>query len=82
MPVLVLAGDRDLVTPARTARPSRSCCPDAELVIVPDAGHLVMLERPETVTDRLRATCWHASGAVPAAANVGPVWKHRSSAGG
>ena len=27
--------------------------PDAELVIVPDAGHLVMLEHPEVVNDRL-----------------------------
>jgi hypothetical protein len=38
-------------------------------VIVPDAGHLVMLEHPQTVTDRL-ADLLVRSGTVPGA-NVG-----------
>ncbi|GAA3374463.1 alpha/beta hydrolase [Streptomyces sannanensis] len=53
VPVLVLAGDRDLVTPSSHSEAIADLLPDAELVIVPDGGHLVMLEHPETVTDRL-----------------------------
>ncbi|EHM27302.1 putative hydrolase [Streptomyces sp. W007] len=53
VPVLILAGDKDLVTPSSHSEAIADVLPDAELVIVPDAGHLVMLEHPETVTDRL-----------------------------
>ncbi|WP_095758019.1 alpha/beta hydrolase [Streptomyces xinghaiensis] len=53
LPVLVLSGDRDLVTPASHSQAIAEALPDAELVLVPDAGHLVMLEHPETVNDRL-----------------------------
>ena len=53
LPVLVLAGDKDLVTPSAHSEAIADLLPDAELVIVPDAGHLVMLEHPEVVTDRL-----------------------------
>ncbi|MEU2561726.1 alpha/beta hydrolase [Streptomyces longispororuber] len=53
LPVLVLAGDEDLVTPSGHSEVIAGLLPDAELVLVPDAGHLVMLEHPEAVTDRL-----------------------------
>ncbi|MFE5078285.1 alpha/beta fold hydrolase [Streptomyces halstedii] len=65
VPVLILAGDRDLVTPSSHSEAIADRLPDAELVIVPDAGHLVMLEHPQTVTDRL-ADLLVRSGAVPA----------------
>ncbi|MFC9622447.1 alpha/beta fold hydrolase [Streptomyces sp. NPDC056930] len=70
LPVLILAGDKDLVTPSSHSEAIADHLPDAELVIVPDAGHLVMLEHPETVTDRL-ADLLVRVGAVPAATNVG-----------
>ncbi|MFD7622081.1 alpha/beta fold hydrolase, partial [Streptomyces sp. NPDC059802] len=70
VPVLILAGDKDLVTPSSHSETIADQLPDAELVIVPDAGHLVMLEHPETVTDRL-ADLLVRIGAVPSAANVG-----------
>lgn len=74
LPVLVLAGDTDLVTPSAHSEAIadllREPPPPAELVIVPDAGHLVMLEHPEAVTDRL-ADLLVRAGAMPAAANVG-----------
>ncbi|MEV8122830.1 alpha/beta hydrolase [Streptomyces sp. NPDC085944] len=69
LPVLVLAGVRDLVTPSEHSEAIAGLLPDAELVLVPDAGHLVMLEHPELVTDRL-ADLLARAGAVPAAANV------------
>ncbi|WHM37133.1 alpha/beta hydrolase [Streptomyces sp. BPTC-684] len=70
VPALVLAGDRDLVTPSSHSESIADLLPDAELVIVPDGGHLVMLEHPETVTDRL-ADLLVRVGAVPEATNVG-----------
>ncbi|WP_098893612.1 alpha/beta fold hydrolase [Streptomyces sp. or3] len=69
VPVLILAGDKDLVTPSSHSEAIADVLPGAELVIVPDAGHLVMLEHPETVTDRL-ADLLVRSGTVPGA-NVG-----------
>jgi pimeloyl-ACP methyl ester carboxylesterase len=69
IPVLVLAGVQDLVTPSEHSEAIADLLPDAELVLVPDAGHLVMLEHPEVVTDRL-ADLLTRTGAVPAGATV------------
>ncbi|MEV2256651.1 alpha/beta hydrolase [Streptomyces sp. NPDC050147] len=69
LPVLVLAGDKDLVTPSEHSEAIADLLPDAELVLVPDAGHLVMLEHPEVVTDRL-ADLLARAGAMPAAAGA------------
>jgi pimeloyl-ACP methyl ester carboxylesterase len=65
LPVLVLAGVRDLVTPSEHSEAIADLLPGAESVLVPDAGHLVMLEHPEVVTDRL-ADLLTRVGAVPA----------------
>lgn len=70
LPVLVLAGVRDLVTPSEHSEAIADLLPDAELVLVPDAGHLVVLEHPEVVTDRL-ADLLVRAGAVPAGTTVG-----------
>ncbi|EPH39339.1 alpha/beta hydrolase [Streptomyces aurantiacus] len=64
LPVLVLAGDKDLVTPSEHSEAIADLLPDAELVLVPDAGHLVMLEHPEVVTDRI-ADLLVRAGAMP-----------------
>ncbi|MEU0597763.1 alpha/beta hydrolase [Streptomyces sp. NPDC006393] len=70
MPVLVLAGVDDLVTPSGHSEAIADLLPESELVLVPDAGHLVMLEHPEVVTDRL-ADLLTRVGAVPAGVTVG-----------
>ncbi|MFS8204433.1 alpha/beta fold hydrolase [Streptomyces sp. CWNU-52B] len=70
LPVLVLAGVKDLVTPSEHSESIADLLPDAELVLVPDAGHLVILEHPEVVIDRL-ADLLARVGAVPAGASVG-----------
>ncbi|MFD8010060.1 alpha/beta fold hydrolase [Streptomyces sp. NPDC058955] len=54
-PALALAGDQDLVTPASHTEAIAAELPGSELVVVPDAGHLVMLERPDAVTAALAA---------------------------
>ncbi|MDT0448868.1 alpha/beta fold hydrolase [Streptomyces hesseae] len=52
-PLLVLAGEKDMVTPSDHSRAIGEALPEAELVIVPGAGHLVMLEVPELVSAHL-----------------------------
>ncbi|KAA0935540.1 alpha/beta fold hydrolase [Streptomyces apricus] len=79
LPVLVLAGVKDLVTPSEHSEAIADLLPDAELVLVPDAGHLVMLEHPEAVTDRL-ADLLTRVGAVPAGATVGGYGSTSSTA--
>jgi pimeloyl-ACP methyl ester carboxylesterase len=53
LPTLVLAGDRDLLTPPAHSEAIAAQLPDAELEILPDTGHLLMLERPELVNAHL-----------------------------
>ncbi|WP_371497540.1 alpha/beta hydrolase [Kitasatospora sp. NBC_00374] len=55
VPTLVLAGTKDLLTPPEHSEAIAAALPGADLVLVPDAGHLVMLERPEIVDRQLAA---------------------------
>ncbi|MFE1171993.1 alpha/beta fold hydrolase [Streptomyces sp. NPDC058773] len=64
VPALVLAGESDLITPADHSRTIAEVLPDAALVCVPDAGHLVMLERPELVNEHLVSLVERASAAA------------------
>jgi pimeloyl-ACP methyl ester carboxylesterase len=54
VPTLVLCGDRDLLTPSKNSMVMAEALPDAELVIVPGAGHMAILERPAVVNDAIR----------------------------
>ncbi|HVL82662.1 MAG TPA: alpha/beta fold hydrolase [Actinomycetota bacterium] len=54
VPTLVVAGDRDLVTPVWLAREMSERIPDAQLVVLEGAGHMGMLERPDELTDLIR----------------------------
>jgi pimeloyl-ACP methyl ester carboxylesterase len=60
MPTLVLLGTQDGVIPAQMGRVYKELIPDAHLVFVYDAGHALMVERPEAfaevVTDFLERT--------------------------
>jgi pimeloyl-ACP methyl ester carboxylesterase len=40
--------------------------PDAEFVVVPDAGHMVLLEKPDEVTSALTVLLRRAVAATPA----------------
>jgi pimeloyl-ACP methyl ester carboxylesterase len=53
--VLVLAGEDDLMTPVDHSRAIADALPEARLVVVEGAGHMVALEQPELVTEELRA---------------------------
>jgi pimeloyl-ACP methyl ester carboxylesterase len=52
---LVLVGERDAITPLRHSRQIAAAVPGADLVVVPNAGHILMLERPVLVNEWLRA---------------------------
>ena len=62
--VLVLIGSRDVITPVDHSRTIAAALPDAQLVVVDGAGHMVQLERPEVVTQQLCALVRRASGAA------------------
>jgi pimeloyl-ACP methyl ester carboxylesterase len=53
VPSLVLVGSADQLTPPDLAREMAVAIPNAELVIVPGAGHLSSLEAPDGVTAAL-----------------------------
>ena len=53
VPTLVVAGADDTLTPPSDAEAMASAVPDAELVVIPGAGHLTPIERPDDVTAAL-----------------------------
>ena len=54
LPTLVLVGEDDALTPPDQARALADAIPGARLSIVPGAGHLPPVERPEATTRALR----------------------------
>lgn len=54
-PTLVMCGTRDLVTPRRHSAAICAAVPAAKFVVVPDAGHMLMLERPAVINEKLDA---------------------------
>jgi 3-oxoadipate enol-lactonase / 4-carboxymuconolactone decarboxylase len=54
-PTLILAGADDPATPVAMMEDIRSRIPDAEMIIVPRAAHLLNIERPEIVNAHLAA---------------------------
>ena len=55
LPALVLAGEKDLLTPSAHSEEIAERLPEAELAVLPDTGHLVLFERPDTVNAALAA---------------------------
>jgi pimeloyl-ACP methyl ester carboxylesterase len=58
---LVLVGGRDVITPVDHSRTIAAALPDAQLVVVEGAGHMVQLENAAMVTLHLRALVRRAS---------------------
>ncbi len=52
-PVLVIGADSDAMTPLEHSRAIARELPDARLIVVADAGHLLMLEHPDLVNEPL-----------------------------
>ena len=53
IPTLIVCGDHDLVTPAEYSKKMADALPDSELVIVASAGHLVLLDQSDPISDGL-----------------------------
>ncbi len=65
-PTLVMAGDSDLLTPCEHSAAIAERLPAARLVVVENAGHLVMLEHPDLVNGHLAGLLASAADAVRA----------------
>jgi pimeloyl-ACP methyl ester carboxylesterase len=55
VPTLILWGEEDVVVPFAVAEAYAAQIPNAELVLLPAAGHSPQLEAPERVADAIRA---------------------------
>lgn len=70
IPTLLVVGEEDTFTPPAIMERMESILPDARLLIVPRAGHLVPLEAPEVfnaaVLEFLHAVVGHGGAATPA----------------
>lgn len=49
VPVLVICGEKDLLTPVEHSEAICDALPHADLVVIPDAGHVVLLEHHDAV---------------------------------
>jgi 3-oxoadipate enol-lactonase len=52
-PTLVIGAEHDPSTPPERSREIAERIPGAELVIIPDAAHIVNVEQPEAITDQI-----------------------------
>ena len=52
-PTLLLLGELDLMTRPKAAKPLATALPDGTTVILPGAGHVMMMEQPDAVIDTL-----------------------------
>ncbi|WNB84944.1 alpha/beta hydrolase [Cellulomonas sp. ATA003] len=52
-PAVVVVGEQDEVTPVPTARHMAAALGDAEVVVVPGAGHMTSIEAPAAVAAAL-----------------------------
>jgi pimeloyl-ACP methyl ester carboxylesterase len=53
VPALVICGAEDGMTPLRYSEHLAATMKHAQLVVIPDAGHMVMIEKPNVVADEL-----------------------------
>jgi pimeloyl-ACP methyl ester carboxylesterase len=51
---LILGGEQDVMTPADHSRDMAEEVPSAQLLVVPDAGHMIMLEHHARVSEHIR----------------------------
>jgi pimeloyl-ACP methyl ester carboxylesterase len=53
LPTLIICGLEDRVTPVKYSEYLKNNIPNSRLEIIADAGHMVMLEKPEELNERL-----------------------------
>lgn len=70
IPVIVMAGGRDRLTPLACGESIAAALPHAVLRVIDDAGHLLPLEHPEQVTDAIVDVCLLAGSDGPPQADA------------
>ena len=53
VPATLILGERDMMTPAKAGRELAAALPNACVVMLKGAGHMLMSERPDEVLDTL-----------------------------
>lgn len=71
VPAFVVVGSRDILTPPMFARQMVEELPDAELTVLPQAGHQLMQERPDEVAELIRDLAERTDGAAGVLAATG-----------
>jgi pimeloyl-ACP methyl ester carboxylesterase len=54
LPTLIICGQEDKMTPPANSEALRDIIPGAQLALIPEAGHLVMMEEPEAFNSALK----------------------------
>jgi pimeloyl-ACP methyl ester carboxylesterase len=54
-PTLILVGEEDRMTPLRLSEELAAGIKNAQLEVIPDTGHMVVLEKPKLVGERIRS---------------------------
>jgi pimeloyl-ACP methyl ester carboxylesterase len=62
-PTTLILGERDQMTPLKSGRALAGLIAGARTIVLPGAGHMLMIERPEEVRDAIRASSLHPDGA-------------------
>ncbi|MDI3256970.1 MAG: alpha/beta hydrolase [Kyrpidia sp.] len=57
VPVLILQGDEDKITPLEAARETAAGIPNARLEVLPGYGHFLHVECPDLLVSRIRTFC-------------------------
>jgi pimeloyl-ACP methyl ester carboxylesterase len=57
VPTLLIWGEADARSPLAVARQFEAATPNAQLVVIPDAGHVSNLEQPERFNEAVRTFC-------------------------
>jgi pimeloyl-ACP methyl ester carboxylesterase len=65
VPTLVLTGDADRMIPKEHSELIVERLPDAEFVVIPEAGHMVLLEKPDVVDEALTALLRRVAAVQP-----------------
>ena len=55
VPTTLILGERDMMTPARSGKALAAALPNARTMVLPGAGHMMMVERPDELLAALTA---------------------------
>jgi pimeloyl-ACP methyl ester carboxylesterase len=54
VPATLILGERDMMTPAKAGKALAAAIPHAKTIVLPGAGHMMMVERPDELLAALQ----------------------------